>query len=291
MDKLSIYRQTIAAACPDLQITSAVLHTADGQFNDIVSVNHELIFRFPRTPQVAASYAAQAAVLTSLQGKLPLPIPSPLYAVAPDAAWQQSFLAYRRIPGEPLYREALAAIHEPVALRAMAGQLGEFLRSLHHLALDNLPIQPPIDDRREDWEALYAGFRKTLFPHMRPDARQSTSDHFDRYLGDPARFSFQPMLRHGDFGGSNILYDPSTNRISGVIDFESLAFGDPATDAAALSTYGEEFFELCLVAYPEMRTMRDRASFYRGTFALQEAYYGLRDGDQEAFRSGIEAYT
>jgi hypothetical protein len=146
MDKLSIYRQTIAAACPDLQITSAALHTADGQFNDIVLVNHELIFRFPRTPQVAASYAAQAAVLTSLQGKLPLPIPSPLYAAAPDAAWQQRFLAYRRIPGEPLYREALAAIHDPVALRAMAGQLGAFLRSLHHLALDNLPISAA--DRR-----------------------------------------------------------------------------------------------------------------------------------------------
>ena len=33
-----------------------------------------------------------------------------------------------------------------------------------------------------------------------------------------------------------------------------------------------------------------RARFYRGTFALQEALDGLRDGDQEAYRRGMETY-
>lgn len=36
--------------------------------------------------------------------------------------------------------------------------------------------------------------------------------------------------------------------------------------------------------------MLERAAFYRGTFALQEAYYGLRDGNQEAFEDGIAQY-
>ena len=33
-----------------------------------------------------------------------------------------------------------------------------------------------------------------------------------------------------------------------------------------------------------------RARFYRATFALTEALDGLRDGDQEAYRRGMESY-
>lgn len=32
------------------------------------------------------------------------------------------------------------------------------------------------------------------------------------------------------------------------------------------------------------------ARFYAGTFALQEALYGLEDGDEQAFENGIAVY-
>src|SRR4029453_6043533 len=107
MDKLTAYLHSISTACPDISITSAELHTTDGQFNDIVFINDDLIFRFPRTLQVAESYTAQTILLTYLLGRLPLPIPSPLYMVRSDVPWQQRFIGYRRIPGVPLYREVL----------------------------------------------------------------------------------------------------------------------------------------------------------------------------------------
>jgi aminoglycoside 2''-phosphotransferase len=291
MDKLTDYLRYISAACPGITIASAELHTTDGQFNDIVFINDDFIFRFPRTPEVAASYPSQATLLTYLHGKLPLPIPRPLYVAMPNVPWQQRFISYRRIPGQPLYRGTLAEVHDPTAIHGMATQLATFLRTLHHLAPQDLLVDLPVRDGIEQWEALYTGFRETLFPYMRPDACQWVTDHFDNYLRNPAQFTYRPVLRHGDFGGSNILYDPQTNCISGVIDFESLGLGDPATDVAALSTYGEEFFTVCLAAYPEMQTMLDRARFYRSTFALQEAYYGLRDNDQAAFQRGIADYV
>jgi aminoglycoside 2''-phosphotransferase len=290
MDKLTTYLHTLSAVCPALNIVSAKLHTIDGQFNDIVFINDDLIFRFPRTPLVAESYTNQTMLLTYLQGKLPLPIPCPLYIATPNVPWQERFIGYRRIPGEPLYRETLVAIQDPTALQSMAIQLASFLHSLHHLALADFPTILSVSDSIGVWEALYIEFQETLFPYMRPAARQWVTDHFESYLKNAPRFTYQPVLRHGDFGGSNILFDPRANRITGVIDFESLALGDPATDVAALSSYGVEFFALCLATYPEMQTMLDRAQFYRGTFALQEAYYGLRDGDQPAFERGIAAY-
>ncbi len=51
----SIYRaaylQAIQAAYPDLSIHNSCLHNKDGQYNDILIVNDEIIFRFPRYPE------------------------------------------------------------------------------------------------------------------------------------------------------------------------------------------------------------------------------------------------
>ncbi len=71
----------------------ACLHTAERQFNDILIVNESLIFRFPRSPHVAVTLAAEAALLTQLQERLPLPIPQPNYhmrARPPPTAWPRT---------------------------------------------------------------------------------------------------------------------------------------------------------------------------------------------------------
>jgi hypothetical protein len=61
---------------------------------------------------------------------------------------------------------------------------------------------------------------------------------------DGARF--QPVLRHGDFGPSNILFDATTRTISGIVDFGSAALGDPA----AWSTIGRVRHERTTARYP-----------------------------------------
>jgi aminoglycoside 2''-phosphotransferase len=287
---LDIYTQAIQEAYPELAITSVQLNTADGQFNSIVVVNGELIFRFSRSEHVAADYARHDALLSFLAPQLPLPIPVPRYRSAANMPWQQRCIGYQRIPGEPLYEEALDAIGNPAERRAMAEQLARFLRALHQIPVARMPIELPIQDSITDWDALYQGIRTHLFPSMRPAAQAWTVAHFEGLLDHVRYQHYQPCLRHGDFGGSNILYDPTTSRISGIIDFDSTGLGDPAADVAALSGYGAEFFAWCLESYPEMQTMLERAAFYRGTFALQEAYYGLRDGNQEAFEHGIAQY-
>jgi aminoglycoside 2''-phosphotransferase len=53
---------------------------------------------------------------------------------------------------------------------------------------------------------------------------------------------------------------------------------------------GESVFQSALAAYPEAVAYQERAAFYRSTFALQQAWYGLRDGSQEDFEYGIARY-
>jgi aminoglycoside 2''-phosphotransferase len=105
--------------------------------------------------------------------------------------------------------------------------------------------------------------------------------------------SHQPVLRHGDFGPSNILFDAASRTISGIIDFGSAGLGDPALDVAGVMGpfgYGEAFVRSIADFYPAVETFLDRARFYVGTFAVQEALWGLEHGDQGAFNSGISAY-
>jgi aminoglycoside 2''-phosphotransferase len=54
--------------------------------------------------------------------------------------------------------------------------------------------------------------------------------------------------------------------------------------------YGEAFARSFAEFYPAVETLLDRARFCAGTFAVQEALWGLEHGDPEAFNSGIAAY-
>ena len=148
---------------------------------------------------------------------------------------------------------------------------------------------------RADWERMYAEVREKLFPAMRLDARRDVTALFESYLDDSALHAFTPTLRHGDFGGDNILWDPQAGRITAIIDFSFCALGDPAYDLASASTMGNEFFNRLAPRYEPDEARRApvlaRARFYRGTFALSEALDGLRLSDPEAYRRGMEEYV
>ena len=75
-----------------------------------------------------------------------------------------------------------------------------------------------------------------------------------------------------------------------MIDFDGVRLGDPATDVAALMSYGDQFMSLLLDEWRDSATLVERARLYQGTFALQEALYGHEHGDADAFQAGIAEY-
>jgi aminoglycoside 2''-phosphotransferase len=289
MRTLEGYLDQIRRAAPDLVIQRAELQSDQGQFNIIVFVNDDLVVRFPRYAHVAATYSAQVALLRALAGRLPIATPHISLDSPEGAGWETRCFGYHRIDGEALSPEALGRMPD-ADQEAIAQQLATFLRALHRFSAADLPADLPVDDAAAAWSQLAQEMRALLFPYMRPDAQRWASAHLDDGLALLRANRAPPVLRHGDFGGGNILADMRTRRVCGVIDFEFAGLGDPATDVAALSAYGDDFSARCLRHYPEMAALLERAAFYRGTFALQEAYYGLRDGDEAAFASGIAAY-
>ena len=290
MDPLRPYIARIRAAYPGLAVESARLHTTDGQFSDIVFVNEALVFRFPRFASVVAPLATETAALRAFQGRLPLPIPDPLYA-AVDEAPGQAFMGYRLLPGVPLTRDAFIAISDDLKRDYIASQLGGFLQMLHTLAPSVLDVSLSLQDTRDEWDEMFTRFQRHLFPHMRPAARMDIARRFETFLGDDANFGYPHVIRHGDFGTANILHDPVSATITGIIDWSSVGLGDAAVDIAALlASYGEPFIHRLARHYPALDALLPCAEFYLSTFALQEALAGAENDDAEAFARGIAAY-
>ncbi|HEX6384576.1 MAG TPA: phosphotransferase [Anaerolineae bacterium] len=291
MDKLANYLQAIAEAYPNLPIQSAYLHDKDGQYNDVLIVNDDIIFRFPRYSEGVATIRREVQILTRIQDYTTLAIPNPIYTSLGEQRPGKVFMGYWLISGKPLWRETFQSIRDDETLQRLATQLVGFLKELHGISVAEMGIDLPIHDGPEEWAELYAEFRQHLYPFMRPDARDWVTNHFETYLNAPHLHVYQPALRHGDFGTGNILYDPKNRSISGIIDFGSAGVGDPALDIAASLTFGESFFTRFYSTYPEIESMLERAHFYRGTYALQEALHGIKNGDKEAFESGIAPYV
>ena len=287
-----IYRQCIQRVYPDLQIESAHLNQ-QGQYNHVLVVNEGLIFRFAKVPAALETLRRETAILSGIRDRITLAIPDPIYHNLGTSTVGEAFIGYPIIPGRPLWRDLFHTIKDPDVLETLARDLATFLRQLHSIPVDEvIPVDLLLEDGPDRWADMYRRIRSKLFPYMRPDARALVADHFESYLGNPQAYAFEPVLRHGDFGTGNLIYDPEHRRMAGVIDFGAAGLGDGATDMAGLlASFGETFLARCARHYPAIKAAYRRIHFYYGTFALQEALCGLENGDEQAFSSGIETFV
>ena len=277
---------------PDLVIQSAE-YRVGGQYNDILIVNDSLIFRFPRYEEAFQALADETAILKTLQGKLPLATPNPIYAHLDTPDFHEAFVGYPMIAGEAVNIYQLESRFDAATCQHLADQLADFLKSLHSFSPASLGLNLSIHDDRADWSDLYVRIQTHLFPLMSAAGRETVINHFELYLADESHFEYPHVLRHGDFGTGNILLDEAAKRFTGVIDFGSAALGDAATDIAALYGWrgrGEPFARRLFRRYPELDVMLPRAQFYAGTFLLQEALFGAENNEPDLVDSGLESY-
>ena len=289
--KIERYRRIIEAAYPELKGASVRLVNEEGQYNDALVVNEVFIFRFPRYQAGIEMMRREVSFLQAIRGQTSLPVPDPIYARLESEKPGEVLMGYRLLPGEPLWRPAIFGETDEKVLDMWAQQLAGFLKELHSLPAAEFAGDWPLAEAVSNWEKMYDEIRADLFPLMRADARKEIGSHFESYLDDLTLQHFQPAPRHGDYGCGNILYDPQTKKITGIIDFGFAAVGDPALDIAAASTLGEPLFGRFVETYPAVESMMLRAHFYRGTYALDEALHGFKSGDSEAFESGMARYV
>lgn len=284
---LDAYARRIRDVYHDLAIETIVPIEGHGQNNDIVIVNDRAVFRFPRYPAGVGQLKRLIRLLRAIRPRVSLAIPNPIWVSLDHPTPGQAFIGYPLIPGAPLLMASFDRFDEDTK-QMLANQLAAFLKSLHAIPpADVLPDDVASFDPSAVWRDLFRRIHQKLFVFMRPETRDVVTRHFERFFDDPRNRAIEPALVHGDFGGSNVLFDPASKQAVGVVDFDSAGLGDPALDFAAASMYG---LARLFRTYSEAEAYQERIAFYQGTFALQEALFGIENGDGEAFEQGIAPY-
>ncbi|TYB48916.1 phosphotransferase family protein [Actinomadura chibensis] len=261
------------------------LAVREGQFH-IVVIGADRVVCLPRTEAAAARLPQRAAALDALAGlDLGFRTPGPLLRSGAD---EEPFLVLSRIPGEPLESGAL---NRSQVFDAVAEQYVTLLSGLARAGTDET-VRTVLPREKEDrWRLFAQDVRADLYHFMSDSGRLRA----ERELA--ALDGFPPGARamvHGDLGAENVLWEWTNGlpRLSGVLDWDDVAIGDQAEDLAAIGAgHGPELLErvLALGGWPD-HGLHTRIAAIRGTFALQQALYALRDGDEEELADGLADY-
>ena len=250
-----ILKSIRAVLCLPIDTAAAIIE--EGQ-NNLVYALGDKILRIPRHQEAERELVREARLLGVLGTRLSVPVPSLSLREIDGSAVS----VHRRIEGVVLRGiETLG----PRAQEMLAGDLADFLRSLHNLPtglLRELAAPAP----SIEWQALLRRFETHVFPTIDAAAAAHLRAEFDRFL--QICNALPRSIIHGDFGTGNILVDRH-HRLAGVIDFAGCDIGDPAYDFASLAAgLGDAFTSLVLERCKADAGTRDRMAFYRALFPL-----------------------
>ena len=285
------YIESIKQVYPDLPIET-YYHNDIGQNNDVVIINKSLVFRFPKYEKGIKQLKRETGILEYIKNIVPISIPHPIYQSFKELQPGEVFTGYHLIEGVPFWKESLEEVKSTELRKGLASQLVAFLMALHSISKTKASDVLGLEDNNphEEMSELFGRIQTKLFPFIRIEAQNEITHSFRVFLNGKVK-NLKTTLIHGDFGASNILWNPETSSISGIIDFGGSGLGDPAYDLAGImSSYGEDFFNMCINLYPNGNEISERVKFYRSTFALQEALHGIENNDSKAFENGIKDY-
>ncbi|MFF9347437.1 viomycin phosphotransferase [Streptomyces sp. NPDC014734] len=264
------------------------LTVRQGQFHNVV-IGADRVVCLPRTQAAAARLPERVAALRVLAGLgLGFRTPEPLFQGGAHGADEVPFLVLTRIPGEPLRADALNDLR---VADTVAAQYATLLGGLARAGIDETAraVLPQVPADR--WRRFAESVRAELFRLMSDSGRLRA----ERELA--ALNSLPHLTRavvHGDLGAENVLWEWTHGlpHLAGVLDWDDVALSDPAEDLAAIgASYGVEFLErvLALGSLPK-HALTNRIAAIRSTFALQQALYAIRDGDEGELADGLADY-
>jgi aminoglycoside phosphotransferase (APT) family kinase protein len=199
-----------------------------GVDNSTFRLGETMMVRLPRFERWIGQVTREQRWLPYLAPHLPLPVPKPLAQGEPAEGFPYPWSVYEWLPGE---RTDVAGLTD---LRRTAADLAEFLTALR--AVDATDGPPP------EWSNGFRGC-DLADPRDSPVTREYMTSRIDRLTGivdtDRIRdlweeglaapvWSAPPVWVHGDPAPGNLL--ATDGRLSAVIDFGTLAVGDPAVD-------------------------------------------------------------
>lgn len=179
----------------------------------IIDEKAGIVYRYPRHDAAAAKLADEVAVLNDVN-KHAWPIALPVMREHND-----TFTAYKYIPGEVLIPERVEQAPAE-SLEKIGARLGHFLARFHHL-----DFQVVTQKKTKHHTSLLQYYEGRINSSIATDFYDKALLALNKLKG--MMDEIEPVVLHGDLHGPNVVVDPKTFELQGVIDLSEMETGDP----------------------------------------------------------------
>ena len=237
--QLGLAKAFLQKNVPELAIQT--IEAKQGDEHSAIVLNDIWIFRFAKSRDVQQHMSLEIKLLKALENKITCAIPKVAYYF-PEAYC----FGYQKISGA-LLSAAMYAQLTAEEKKNLADDFAQFLHELHSkLSVDTAK---PIGLSPADWPLRPEVLQAKLASSLNDKSLQKI---FDRFIIDYQRLvntEKKLVVVHNDLHSDNILIDPKTKRLSGIIDFTSAAIDMAYHDFRYLHLIDTELVALIVQAY------------------------------------------
>lgn len=245
--------------------------------NYVYLTNDGSIVRFPHNDWVREGFQRERKLLAQLNGRLGVAIPQiDLFSELPV------FMTYKAIDGMVASRDVVSTLNSERRAR-FGATLGAFMARLHGEAIGQYDFLP--DDYGEE---LLRQLRDNMtnIGARDPEGRvggllQETLETWE----DVRNGNETKVLLHQDLHGQNLICDPDTGDLIGVLDFTLAWIGDPLWDFPEVYRCGADILEHTIAEYSAASGRRINSEAVKIISRLQL----LRSLDRAPLNSAREA--
>jgi aminoglycoside 2''-phosphotransferase len=256
--------------------------------NLVLEVNGEYIFRFPKYKETEKRLRIEIAFLPFLHRQLSVVVPNYEFIWRGGPKHPQWFGGYPKISGV-----TIGSSHfRNEWLRPLAAQIAECLKQLHRIRpksnrFPDIPMYSP-----KEWlqttRAHYRRMRRIVYPLLNSKLRGRSETFWQNLLEEFEETHFEPTLIHGDLGGENILFDPTSIRLTGIIDWSYAQISDPALEFAHLFIYKPALGEEALRHYGQIESdFKKRIQLYVDSEPFYDVMWGVDHHWDKAKKLGL----
>jgi aminoglycoside 2''-phosphotransferase len=282
-----VARKLIEKCFPQLKVRHSS-QIVTGWENLVLEVNREYIFRFPKYKETENRLRREIAFLPPLRTQVPVKLPDYEFVWKGGPKYPHWFGGYRKISGVTV--QSLPLRKEWT--RPLAAQIARFLKELHRIRFRGIRFSSIPGYSPEEWyrsiRLQYRRVRRIVYPLLDTRLRERSEEFWQNLLSEFRDSSFEPTLIHGDLGTENILFEPASVKLTGILDWGYMQISDPALEFAHLFMHKPELGEEVLKQY-RMRTsaFEKRVQWYVDSEPFYDIMWGIDHHWDKARKLGL----
>lgn len=200
----------------------------------LIDHENEIVYRYPRNANAAAKLEDEVSILDRLQYyKWPVKIPHMIKHTA-------TYSAYRYIPGVVADSTVVQTLSD-TETRHIGEQLGRFFAVMHSVE------HSAVYAKKTKQQMTLLEYYSARIERSPDSANKSAALNDLRQLTDGT--AREHVVVHGDLHGLNMVLDPDSKELVGVIDFSELEIGEPSQDFRKIYMAEPRFLAPAIAAY------------------------------------------